>query len=498
MAKDPDPTTLSHAYQVMAPRIHKVATLLGGTEAMRDAGKVYLPAHTSETDSAWQERLASATLFNMTDLTLNSWVGRPFSDPVRLIDVPKEIDAVAGNIDRQGNSLAVVARDWFRDALAKGLSHVLVDMPRIASREPRTLADDREEKNAPYWTRIRPEQVLGAVSVIIDGEEVLTHLRILETSLVMDPDTFEEKEILRVREMNALPDDPFVEVRMWAQQKDPRTKKVVWRIDDVFQMDIPFIPLVTFYTNREDFMVAKSPLLDLANVNIRHWQSQSDQNIILTVTRFPMLAASGLVGADEIESAEVGPRKVLVTSDPSGKFYYVEHSGKAISAGRDDLDDLASQMSNYGAEFLKRKPGSPSATARALDTSESTSPLQDLAMRFQDTIATALGMMARWLDIPAGGSVEINTEFGPEVFEQFSLDALTKMRERGDISRDAYIEEMKRRDIVSDTYDADADKAKIEAEQMAGFNDRARMDEDEEVGDSAGDDDSSDGGAEDN
>jgi hypothetical protein len=496
MANKVDPTTPSLAYNIMWPRIQKVAALLGGTETMRAMGQTFMPQYPAETDEGYQQRLEGTTLFNMTDLTLNSWVGRPFSDPMVLEDIPSEIEHALSNIDRQGNALSVVARNWFRDALAKGLSHVLVDMPRIQQDDPRTMADDRAEKNAPYWTHIVPENVLAARAIIIDGEEILTHLRILEMSIVEGKEQFTEEEVVKVRELNT-DEDGKVTVNIWAQKKE-KNQQPVWDIEDTFQMDIPFIPLVTFYTDREDLMVSKSPILDLANVNIRHWVSTSDQNNILTVTRFPMLAVTGLADDEEIEAIAIGPRKILATEDPAGKFYYVEHTGDAIAAGRVDLDDLASQMSNYGAEFLKRKPGSPSATARALDSAESTSPLQDLAIRFQKTLETTIGVMAAWLGVESEATVIINTDFGPEVLEQAALDTLNKMRERGDISRPAFVAEMKRRDIISDHYDADADKAVIEEEAMLGFNDAnsGTDDEDDDAGGSADGADDAAGGSE--
>ena len=76
-----------------------------------------------------------------------------------------------------------------------------------------------------------------------------------------------------------------------------------------------------------DNQVGELPLLDLAWLNIAHWQSSSDQRHVLTVARFPMLAGSGV---PENTNVVVGPDRMLTTPNADGKFYYVEHTGAAI------------------------------------------------------------------------------------------------------------------------------------------------------------------------
>ena len=201
--KDPkSPATTSAAYDTMLPRWHVIETLLGGTEAMREAGETYLPRHQEETDKGYQERLASAVLLNMVEQTLDTLSGKPFSEPIKLNeDVPKAIEeTILPDVDLQGNNLDVFARQWFREGMAKALCHVLIDMPRPAPREdgqPRTLADDRREGLRPYWVMIKPECLLFARSEVINGVEVLQHVRIIEH--YMEQDGFAEVCKRRIR-----------------------------------------------------------------------------------------------------------------------------------------------------------------------------------------------------------------------------------------------------------------------------------------------------------
>lgn len=232
-------------------------------------------------------------------------------------------------------------------------------------------------------------------------------------------------------------------------------------------MDIDEIPLVTFYTVRDGFMVGKPPLTDLAHLNVAHWQSSSDQRNVLTVARFPILAASGTLGEDEEGKITVGPHSFLFMPDAQGKFYYVEHSGDAIEAGRNDLKDLEEQMANFGAEFMKKRPGNEGQTTRLLETSESLSSLQVWVIDFKDALENCLRLTAKWMgsDEETGGSVLLDSDdIGIGEADTAHLDALDKARTRKDISRKAYLEELKRRQVLSEEFDIDDDADELEDE----------------------------------
>lgn len=449
LKKDPsDPSSTSMAWDMMAPKWDMMNTILAGTQAMRESGETYLPRHDSESMSNYNERLNRCTLFNMTELTLNTWVGKPFSDPVKLNeDVPQEIINISEDIDLQGDSLTVMARDWFREALSKSFAHILIDMPSLpdtTNGQARTKADDLRMNIRPYWSLIRPENVIFAESRMINGREMLTHVRIRET--IVKRIGFVETIVERIRVL-----EPGTFAVWELTPKSKSSKKMVWAEVESGQTGLNEIPLVTFYADRSGLMEGKPPLEDLAHLNIRHWQSTADQINILTVSRFPMLAVSG--AADQTgDTMVIGPRQLLGTKDSAGRFYYVEHSGRAISSGKDDLADLEEQMASYGAEFLKRASGNQTATGRALDSSEAMSPLQDMVIRFTESMNEALDVTAKWLNLESGGTVDIATDFSISGQSDAELRTLTEARKNGDLSQVDFLRELKNRGILSDDF----------------------------------------------
>jgi len=461
--KDPhDPSTTSLAWDAMISSWLMIDTLLGGTRAMRHAGGEYLPQHAEESDFNYKERLLINVLFNAMEITLDHFVGRPFSDPVKLNnDVPEDIVEQARNIDLQGNDVTTFCREWFRCGLAKGFCHVMVDMPQMnPDAMPVTLADDREAGRRPFWIRIEPENMIFAeATIVVDpqtGEmrEWFTHVRLAEN--IVERIGFAEIVHERIRVLTP----GFFEVWEKIKQKGKRDQ---WMVIEQGETGIDFIPIITFYSQRTGFMVAKPPLEDLAFLNIRHWQSMSDQINILTVSRFPMLAVAGATDQSGT-TMRIGPRQLLATKDPNGHFYYVTHDGKSIDEGWKELENLEKAMEAYGSTFLKKMPGNETATGRALDSAESTTPLQDMVNRFIDSVNNALRIHAFWLGQDDGGTVTILNDFGPEEADKMGIDLLKSLRKDKDISRKAAVKEAMRLGVLSDEYDVDDDFKQLQLE----------------------------------
>lgn len=472
-----DVSTTSGAYNRMLPRWELVNTLLGGTEAMREAGEKYLPAHQHESPTAYKERRAVATLLNYTAFTLNTLTGKAFKEPPVLgEEVDQQLVDFIEDVDGAGTGLQVFAQRWFKEGLGKAFAHVLVDFTRVeekvdAEGKPavRTKADDAKENIRPYWVLVSPENLIFAHADLIDGREVYTHVRLKEWAIERVGYAEVLKERIRVLEPGT-----------WELfEKDETVRgKNKWVSIDRGTTTLDYIPLVTFYTSREGTCEGRPPMDDLAWLNVSHFQSSSDQRNILTVSRFPILAVSGAAAEDDSDAPLViGPKKFLSTADPQGKFYFVEHTGAAIESGRNDLSDLEEQMSIYGAAFLKEKPGSVTATGRALDSAESLTPLQAMGLDFKDAMELALRYTADWLGLGEEADTTVIFEVGKDldIGEGKDLDVLDKARVRKDISRVAYISELKRRSILDEDYDPEDDQELIDEEResegaLAGAN----------------------------
>jgi hypothetical protein len=452
------------AYLDMEPDWALCNALMGGTRAMRAAGEKYLPRFAAETQEAYDKRLARTVLTNYFRETLDKLTAKPFSKPIILgDDVPEEIAGKRGrsgeagkggwveNIDLAGNHLDVFAREVFRAGWRDGVTHILVDS--TGTGQTITRHEERSVGVRPYLVHILAANVLGWRHEIIGGKPVLTQVRIREVTT--EPlGEFGETTVTRVRVLT--PGAYYV----YEEDKDGN-----WFVRDDLSgvTSLPYIPLVTFYGGKTGFMCGRSPLIDLAHLNVAHWQSSSDQRNILTTSRFAMLAASGY-NKDLDGEVVVGPNRVLTTSDPNGKWYYVEPAGAAIAAGRQDLKDLQEDMAMVGLQMMLPRTGSVTATGRALDAAENNSTVQALASGLADCLEQALQIMADWAGLEGGGSVSVNKDFGLSLQQAQDAANLIALRNSGDISRATLWAELKRRGLLADDFDPEAETSRLEDE----------------------------------
>lgn len=423
--------------------------LMGGTPSMRAARTTYLPQEPAESDIAYNNRIGRTVLFNGYRKTVRDMTGKVFSKPVTLgDDVPERLVGYAENIDLTGRHLSNFARDVFYDGMQTGVSYILVEMP--PAMQNATRRDDIASGRRPYLVHIKAEALIGWKSENIGGAEVLTQVRIAETATrpVVD-DEFAEATVRQVRVFDRT--DAGVMWRVF-EFNEQAAENGEWVLTDEGMTSLSDIALVPVYINRTGFMIGEPPLEDLAYTNLAHWQSWSDQRNILHVARVPMLFAKGFGEEDNIV---VGANSFTSAVSADADMKYVEHSGAAIGAGRDDLKDLEFQMQTLGLELLIPKPGGQSATGAAIDQSKMTAPLAMMADNLKDALEICFGFMAEFdgLGRKAGGSLSVNTDFGVTMRDATDLQTLLAAVNAGQISRETFWKELKRRNVLMDDFD---------------------------------------------
>lgn len=244
--------------------------LMGGTRAMRKAGKRFLPKFEAESEVSYKARLASSWLFNGYRKTSRDMTGRVFDKPVEIADgAPTQVLEWAENIDLAGNDLSTFARRVFEDGLSgPGVSYIMVDAP--SRPEQVTRAQAAAMNLRPYVVHLRAEDILGWQTKVINNVTTLSQLRIMETVKEPDPeDEFTEHEIEQVRVLDRL--DDGVQVRVYRKVRYDE-----WQLHEGPSFTgLSEITVVPFYANRTSFFAGEPLLDDLADVNIAHWQSPS-------------------------------------------------------------------------------------------------------------------------------------------------------------------------------------------------------------------------------
>ena len=467
--QDDDPWVLSPQREAMGEAWKLPTALMGGTAAMRAAGSEFLPKEPAEKKENYEVRLRRSFLFNAFKDTVNKLAGKPFTRDVALAqDTSDQIKAFEKDIDLRGRTLTQFAGDLLTDGWQYGLAHVFVEFPQ--NTPGRTLAEEQAAGLRPYLVKISPPDILGWRSAVVNGVEVLTQLRRRECS-VEAAGPFGSRTVERVRVYDLVqtePTEPGEQARM----------TVVWRLferndkNDPVQvgtgeLTLDEIPLATLYVARTGFLTAEPPLEDLAYLNLAHWQSSSDQRNILRIARVGILFAAG-VKEDFGTKTPIGATVLLTCEAEGAKLEWVEHSGAAIGAGRQDLLDLQEQMTLLGLEPLMHRPGGTTATEASIDTAKAHSKLRKSVRAEEQALERALQLMARWLEIaePKIG-VDINEDFGLSIRDASDVDRLITMRKNGDLTRESLWAELQRRNLLGESFDAAAEALSLSKERPA-------------------------------
>lgn len=423
-------STKTSAIEQMHRHLPLFEALQGGTDKMRLAGEKFLPMWPAEDPKHYEYRLSTSTLFPAFSVTVEALSGKPFSRKCELSeDAPANFREWQEDIDLEGRNLHSFAADVLEDAMANGMAGILVEYPKAEG--VRTRAQEREAGARPYWVHIKLKQILGYQKARIAGDWVLTQLRFMEE--VCEPDgEWGEKAVEQIR---VLEPGSFRIYR--------KNEKDDWLLHEEGTTSLNAIPFVPVYGQRRGFMQAQSPLLDLAFLNVKHWQSQSCQDTILRVARVPILMLSGV----QNDGPVVVGMKAITSTAPDAKGMFIEHSGKAIGAGQESLDKLETQMRHAGAQLLVEQPVK-SVAQWSGEADAKMAPLKRITLDYQDALNQALELTARWVGESNAPTLELFSDFGSLSLDQASAELLEKLGAAGVLSKQTIFEEAKRRSVV--------------------------------------------------
>lgn len=439
----------SEAVQAMRQDWALVRALLGGTRAMREAGTKYLPKWPNEQAADYQVRLNSAVLFPAFKRTVATLASKPFSKPLTYgDDVPAPIRELCEDVDLQGRNLHVFAHDVFRAALGYGMAGILVDYPRTDG--VRTLEDERRIGARPYMVAIGCEQLLGWRASRVAGRWRVDMLRFVET--VSEPDgEFGERRVEQIR------------VLVPGAWRTYRQADAGWVAHEEGVTTLPYVPFVPVYGEREGFMLGKSPLIEVAHMNVQHWQDSSDQQ---KSVRFARVRIAAIVGGDPDQQVTIGADYFL-RLPPDASIQIAQGSAESVDIGRKEIDALEEQMRQAGAELLVMRPGQITATQTATENAVGMSVLQSMAEGMEDALDAALQIMADWTGQPQGGHVSLYKDFGAATLAEASAQIVLGASTAGLISKRTAIEELKRRGTLGPNVDPDTERELIDAQGPA-------------------------------
>ena len=414
-----------------------------GTEYLRENSEAFLPLEPREDYDAYLARVNRAVFSPFTQRLIRAATGLVLRKPISLIGDPYWTDTFKMDVDGCGSDLDEYARRILMCSLTYGQSHILVDYPAPSGAV--SLAEERQQNRRPYWIEVDPTNIYGWRLDRESNYGNLIQVRIAEKAVLPDGD-FGEKiyDQVRViepgryrvfRKRETVEDLYEDDGGGYAGDMSSPEGAKDYELAESGDFSLGEIPLVSVYSGKVENLVSKPPLLDIAYLNLAHFQRQADLIHSLHVASQPMLVMEGY--DDQTKDLAISVNYAMATQ-PGNKVYYVEPASSAFDAQSAEIKELQMQMATLGISTLsQQKFVAESADARRLDRVDTNSMLAMVSMELEQKLQKAFNLSAEYVGIEPP-EVKISRDFDIERLIGQDITALTSLFDQQVIDREEF------------------------------------------------------------
>lgn len=422
----------------------------------REMKSKYIKAFSKEPQDNYNKRVDDSIFYNITNRMIKINYNRPFGKPAQITSTDDFLASLQEDFDGFGNSLTDFGKKFFKRSLYDSQAHVFVDLPVNLDENGKSVFNPDVTPNAFVLDN---DRILGA-RVNSNGEVV--HLRFAtEEESPHFENPFDVQMIKTIYVFDKIGDEVYYNVFRQIS-------------DDAFEADfdydiesrtfstqvhpLGYIPLISFYPeDTENAFYPDIIFKDLANKNIEYFRSSSDQTNILHVARVPILFLKGM--PENHSGISIGASAALVADEAAenADAKYVEVNGNSINAGRQNMNDIITQMESLGLELMTKK-SNVTATASSIDNAQNLSLLTAFAMKLQDRLIDVVKVFMDFKKVSGYNftsedfTLQIDTKFSV-VVEQQELQFMQFLRSSGDISGKTITDYAKRLGYLPSNYD---------------------------------------------
>jgi len=433
-----------------------------GTEYLRENSEAFLPLEPREDYDAYLSRVNRSVFSPYTQRLVRAASGLILRKPITVIGDPYWTDVFVKDVDGCGSDLDEYARRNLICALTYGHSNTLVDFP--APRGARSLAEERLQNRRPYWIEIDPSNIYGWRLDREVNYGKLIQVRIAEKAVVPDGDfgekVYEQIRVIepgkyRIYRKRETTKDMYTEDDAFAGNFDSPSGEQEYELVESGDFSLGEIPLVTVYAGKTDTMTSKPPLLDIAYLNLAHFQRQADLIHSLHVASQPLLVMEGW--DDQTKDTAISVNYAMATQ-PGNKIYYVEPAASAFEAQSAEIQELQSQMATLGISTLsQQKFVAESADARRLDRVDTNSMLSMVSLDLEQKMQKAFNLSADYLGLEPP-EIKISRDFDIERLIGQDITALTSLFDQQVIDREEFRDILVQGEVLPNANEAEINK----------------------------------------
>ncbi len=351
---------------------------------------IYLPQpdpenKSPENQARYKQYKKRAMFLNVTGRTRTGLMGAVFRKTAELT-LPTGVDYLKENASGDGTSLEQLSKEAVGECLDTGRGGFLVDFPTVKTKSGVSSMADLATKRAliHFYDALA---IIDWDEQVIDGVKKLVYVNLQECVTEFNPAELSRETYNQNRAL-LLIDGEYVQ-RVYKEGDDGYTEaKPTDKAGNAFD----HIPFSFFGAQNNDASVDKSPLEDLADVNILHYGNSATVEESGFISSQPTLFITTDISADEF--AKVNPNGMHIGST---RGYNLGKSGdaKLVQATESQLartlmKDKEEQMLMIGARIVQQGGGAETAEAVRIRYSSDNSVLGTIAGNVSEAIRRAI------------------------------------------------------------------------------------------------------------
>jgi hypothetical protein len=432
--------------------------------------RLYLPQEPDEKDANYLNRIRRSSFHRKFGNAIDAFAGILSRFAITSDNMPEnEKECFEEDVDRRGNSLARFLVQADIKALRDGTCYILVDFP------PRPIKPDGSELTyaEEQQLNLRPSLVLYDARQLVnwqvgsDGGQSIELVTLREVSYervgrygiglveryrVLYPGGGELYKVVKVSDTV----EELILEQTWVS-----TAPVV-----------TLIPYSIAIGASSVFGEDKPPFLDLAELNLRHYQKMSEKDEVMHKCNIPLLeinrkggTLTGATGKNvkpgdppkDQPSISIGPSTVLWNVDAR----YVEPTGAALALTMQDIADLEAAMTQKTLDFLTLGDVAKTATEVVHTAAPLSASLSGMVVA-KESLATRIfeyWQIYSGQDYEAG--IVIDEGAMRAAINSSTVDRLMAIRAAGDLSRRSFLELIQEARILPSSLDVEEELMEI-------------------------------------
>jgi hypothetical protein len=421
-------------YDIYGPQWRRIRDCIAGEDAVKASTTRHLPRPENMMPDQYDAYITRAMFYGATGRTLAGLSGAVFRKRP-IVQIPDRLRDALTNITLTGVPFDTFAQRAVEETLALGRYGVLVDRPP-------------EEDGRAYMRGYPAESICNWRTVTTNGSEKLEQIILSEKGTRVTDDGFGSDTYDRYRVLE-LDGEGYYHVRVFVEGRDVDT----FILDEEYTPTkrgerLDYIPFQFFGPTDLSPNVEKSPLIDLANVNISHYRTSADLEQGNYLTSQPTPYITGM-RADHAGDFPIGSGAMWLLPE-GAQAGMLEYKGAGLTFLENSLSRKQGMMAQLGARLLEDQQRAVEAadTVRLRSSGES-SVLANLANSCSMGLCQCLEWVTDWEGAnPELVEVQLNTDFMDTRMEPPEMRELVAAWQSGAIPTDDLIYNLQRGEIL--------------------------------------------------